>query len=323
MIGPTLAEIEETHARLASQVVRTPTIPLPNGMVSSILGGQVVLKLELFQHTGTFKLRGALNNLANIDLQGRGVTAVSAGNHAVAVAYAASKLKVDAKIVIMSSANKARRKLAESFGAELVVCDTPALAFQMMEELVATEDRVAIHPFDGPNVATATAGVGYELVKDTGPFDAVVVAIGGGGLSGGVSCAVKRLLPQCQVYGVEPIGANSMQQSLTQGHALTGLEVNTIADSLGPPLTLDYPVAMCREFVDEVVTVSDDELCRAIYLLFTDVKLAVEPAGAAALAAAIGPLRKRLQGKRVGLIVCGTCLDVDNFSEYLKRGENV
>ena len=318
----TLQTVDETLARLAPYIVRTPTVPAIGPQISAALGDAVVLKLELLQRTGTFKYRGALNNLLNADLDGRGITAVSAGNHAVAVACAAAQLGVDAKIVMQASANPARRALAASFGAEILIeADGPS-AFAHAEHLVVEEGRLMVHPFDGPFVTAASGGVGRELMADAGPLDAVIVSVGGGGLIGGVALAVKELDPNCAVYGVEPEGADGMRRSVVAGEALTGIEVATIADSLAPPLTTPHTLALCQRYVDELVTVGDDEMCRALRVIFDDVKLAVEPAGAAALAAAMGPLRDKLAGLRVGIVVCGSCIDADGYAQLLARGSS-
>lgn len=322
MRAPTLEEIRATRERLQRHIVRTPTVALSPFPGSPLAGEKVWLKLELLQRTGTFKLRGALNNLLHAGLApGRGVTAVSAGNHAVAVACAASLLGVNARVVMLSSANPARRALARAYGADLVFRDSGPEAFAAAADLVNTEQRVMIHPFDGPRVAEATGGVTMEMLEDVPDLEAVVIAIGGGGLAGGAAAAVKQMAPACAVYGVEPAGAACMSQSIAAGHALSGLAIDTIADSLAPPLTTEATYALCSRYIDDIVTVSDDAICEAVAVTFRDAHLAVEPAGAAALAALLGPLRQRLAGKRVGLVVCGSCIDAETYGRHLARGQ--
>jgi threonine dehydratase len=152
-------------------------------------------------------------------------------------------------------------------------------------------------------------------------LDAVIVAIGGGGLASGVATAVKQAKPGCQVFGVEPVGADSMSRSFAAGKPATLDKVRTIADSLAPPYALPYSYGLCRRFVDEIVLIDDDAMRRAMALLFREMKLAVEPAGAAATAALTGPLRERLAGKRVGVIVCGSNIDAAGFTRELMAGE--
>ncbi len=281
---------------------------------------EVVLKLELMQRTGTFKIRGALANMLNAPTGTQRVTAVSAGNHAVAVACAAAELGMDAKVVLFASANRARRDLVSQFGAEIELTEGGKAAFEQAERLVKEERRLMVHPFDGPVLASATGGVAMELLEDAPDLDAMVVAIGGGGLAAGISAIAKAIKPDCAVFGVEPILASAMHQSLKAGHPLTGITNTSIADSLSSPLTIDYSFNVCREHLDDLVLVSDDDMCRAIYLLFLHAKIAVEPAGAAAFAALIGPLRERLAGKRVGVIVCGACMDGESYAGWLERG---
>ena len=321
--APTLEQLRAVHQRLSRWIVPTPTVPWESRLAARYLGitGGVFLKLEVHQQTGTFKARAALNNLLALG-KGCRVTAVSAGNHAVAVAYAASVVGIDAKIVMYSSANPARVEAAKSFGAEIVFETPGPAAFAKAQELVELEDRVLVHPFDGSLVTEATAGVALELQDDVSDLDAVVVAIGGGGLAGGVALATRLVRPECAVYGVEPAGANVMQQSLQAGRALQLDRVETIADSLAPPMTTEQPFELCSRLLDEVVTVTDDEMAAAVVLLFADRKMAVEPACAATTAAAFGPLRDRLAGRRVALIACGSILDREQFCTILGRGDD-
>ena len=146
-------------------------------------------------------------------------------------------------------------------------------------------------------------------------LDAVIVPVGGGGLIAGIACAVKQMQPRCKVYGVEPEGADSMTRSFAAGSPQSIEKVRTIADSLGAPYALPYSFGIARRFVDEMVTIPDDAMQRAMGLLFAAMKLAVEPAGAAATAALCGPLRERLAGKRVGVIVCGSNIDIATFAK--------
>jgi len=318
----TIDRLRHVHRQLSEYVVRTPTVAWNSPVMSRCFGPetQVHLKLELWQRTGTFKARAALNNLFAIEGKKR-VTAVSAGNHAIAVSYAASVSGADAKIVMYSTANSARVAATESFGAEIVFEAPGPSAFAKAEELVTAENRVFVHPFDGPRVTEATAGVALEIHDDVPDVNAVVVAIGGGGLAGGVAVATKLLRPGCAVYGVEPAGADVMRQSFQAGEALTLERVDTIADSLAPPMTTEHPFELCREHLDDVVTVTDDEMAAALALLFSDRKLAVEPACAASTAGLLGPLRERLSGKRVALIACGSNIDHELFASTLRRGQ--
>jgi threonine dehydratase len=286
---------------------------------------EVVLKLELFQNTGTFKARGAITSVAALspEARARGITAVSAGNHAIAAAYAAHRLGTTAKVVMMGTANPARVARCEAYGAEVLKAATGAEAFALATSIAETEGRAFIHPFEGVPVAIGTATLGLELHEQAGALDAVIVPVGGGGLSAGVSWAIKRLQPDCKVYGVEPVGADSMTRSFAAGEPVDAAPVATIADSLGPPYSLPFSYGLVRENLDDIVLIDDDQMMDAMAVLFREMKLAVEPAGASATAALFGPLRERLQGKRVGVIVCGANIDIDSFARFIARGNEI
>lgn len=315
--APSLDDIRAAREKLGARVRETPVWNWRGDAIARSAGTdtQVFLKLELFQYTGTFKARGALlNALALSDEQKQlGVTAVSAGNHAIAVAFAARSVGATAKVVMPKTANPARVALCRTYGAEVVLMDDVYAAFTEVERIQRDEGRTFIHPFEGELTVVGTATAGYELCNQVENLDAVIVPIGGGGLIAGIACAVKQMQPRCSVYGVEPEGADSMSRSFAAGSPQKLERVNTIADSLAAPYALPYSFGIAREFVDTIVTIPDDAMRRAMGLLFADMKLAVEPAGAAATAALCGPLRERLAGQRVGVIVCGTNIDLATF----------
>jgi threonine dehydratase len=321
----TLQDFQQTAARLQGQVLTTPVWRWQTGLVQTALNPQteVWLKLELFQIAGSFKLRGALNNIQAMDLDAkrRGVVAVSAGNHAIAVSYAARLAGTSAKVVMPQHVSPARVQACQDLGAEVVLQPDVHAAFAHAEELVAGEGRTLVHPFDGPLTVQGTGTVGLELMQQVSGLDAVVVPVGGGGLLAGIASCVKRLNKRCQVFGVEPEGADAMTRSFEAGQPVRLDRVSTVADSLGAPYALPYSYSLCKRHADGMVRVSDDAICQAMYYTFRDMKLAVEPAAATALAALLGPLREQLNGKKVALIVCGSNLDAGRFSELLARGQ--
>ncbi len=316
--APSLADIRAARERLGERVRETPVWRWRGDAIETAAGAdtQVFLKLELFQYTGTFKARGALLNAMALpeDARHRGVTAVSAGNHAIAVAFAARSVGTTAKVVMPKTANPARVALCRAYGAEVVLADDVYAAFEEVERIQRDERRSFIHPFEGELTVLGTATVGLEWCNQVADLDAVIVPIGGGGLIAGIACAVKQTQPRCAVYGVEPEGADSMRRSFAAGSPQKLEHVDTIADSLAAPYALPHSFGIARRFVDEIVTIPDAAMQRAMGLLFADMKLAVEPAGAAATAALCGPLRERLAGKRVGVIVCGTNIDLAGFA---------
>jgi threonine dehydratase len=317
----TVEAVRAARARLGGLVVETPVREWSDDLLAAAVGAdtRVVLKEELFQRTGSFKPRGALTVMLALepDALARGVTAVSAGNHAMAVAYSARVLGTTAHVVMPKSANPFRVARCRELGAEVDLVDDVHKAFDRVHEIERIEGRTFVHPFEGPRTALGTATVGLELMEQAPGLDAVVVPIGGGGLCAGVATAVKLVRPETLVFGVEPEGADSMRRSFAAGTPQSIDAVRTIADSLGAPHAAPYSFELCRRNVDELVMVDDDALRRAMKLLFVSAKLAVEPAGAAATAALAGPLRERLAGKRVGLVVCGANIDPATFATHL------
>lgn len=321
--GPGIEEVRRARSELGTMVRQTPVWHWRGRRLADDMGPEtsVFLKLELLQFAGTFKPRGALLNMMALGAEerARGVTAVSAGNHAMAVGYAARTIGTSAKVVMPRNANPARIAGCRAYGAEVVFVDDVHHAFTEVRRIEAEEGRAFIHPFEGRTTITGTATVGLEWAEQVPDLDAALVPIGGGGLCAGVALAIKALQPGCRVIGVEPEGADTMHRSFAAGSPRGIDQVRTIADSLGAPHAEPYSFALCRRHVDELVKVSDDEICSAMELLFDEMKLAVEPAGAAATAALRGSLRQRLRGRRVGVLVCGSNIDGETFARYLAR----
>ncbi len=221
---------------------------------------------------------------------------------------------------MQSSANPFRIARARAHQAEVILKPAGAATFGEAERLVKEEGRTFIHPFEGLDTTLGTAGVGLEFLGDVPDLDAIVVAVGGGGLISGVAAAAKLNKPDCKVYGVEPIGAASMSKSLKKGEPVTLESTMTVADSLAPPMALPFGYTLCRTYVDEIVTVTDDEICAGMAVLQEEAKLAVEPAAGAAMAAFLGPLRGAMKNKRVGIVICGANIDAQTYGDLLTRG---
>lgn len=326
--GPqTISDIVDARERLRGWVIETPVWRWQTPTLAAAWGGSgaLWLKLELLQVTGSFKARGVFAVMLDLDAEQlrRGVTAISAGNHALAVAHAARALGSSAKLVMPRRTNPLRLEGCRAHGAEVVLVEDVHEGFRMVEQIAAEEGRTFVHPFEGPRTALGVATLGLELIEqlrdiDT-ELDAVLIPIGGGGLCAGVAAAVKMLHPRCEVFGIEPIGADSMHRSFAQGAPAKIDAVRTIADSLGAPYALPYSFGLCRQHVDELVHVDDDQLRDAMRLLFRDAKLAAEPAAAASSAALLGPLRERLRGRNVAAIVCGSNIDETTFTTLLAQ----
>jgi threonine dehydratase len=325
--SPTVEAIRANRAKLGDLVVTTPVRRVVDDAMDAAVGDstRVWLKEELFQRTGSFKPRGALSVMLDLDKDAlsRGVTGVSAGNHAISLGYSARQLGTTAKVVMPKSANPFRVQVCRELGAEIELVDNVHQAFARVKEIESGEGRTLVHPYEGPKTALGTATVGMEFIDqiraEGETLDAVIVAAGGGGLTGGVACAVKQMSPATAVYVVEPEGADSLSRSFKAGSPQSIDAVRTIADSLGAPRCEPYSFELNRRFVDEVVLVSDDQIRAGMRLLFRSAKLVVEPAGAAALAALMYPLRERLAGKTVGIVVCGANIDPETFAKQITQ----
>ena len=321
--SPTIEDVRRLRDALGQRIEFTPLVRCAG--IEIDLGGTTTVygKLEFLQRTGTFKARGALSVLLGLDAEQRaiGVTAVSAGNHAIAVAFAAEATGTHAKVVMTRSANPARVASARAFGAEVVIAEDVHAAFALAERIQKEEGRFFVHPFDGKAIATGTGTVGLEICEQCDDFDALIVSIGGGGLIGGIASVVKQLKPDCEIIGVEPDGANSMRQSIDAGEPRGIDKVRTIADSLGAPFALPYSFELCRNNVDRLVEVSDLQMREAMGFLYKNMKMAIEPACAATTAALLGPLRDSLAGKRVILVFCGSNIDWPTFESQAILGE--
>lgn len=317
----TLAEIRAARALLGDRIRVTPVQPLAGPAVEAALapGTQVLLKLELFQHTGSFKARGALvNALALSDAErARGICAISAGNHAIAAAFAARAVGASAKIVMKEGANAFRVAECRRYGGEIVFEADFHAAFRRVEEIRVSEGRALIHPFEGLRTALGTGTLGLELIEQAPDLEAVIVPIGGGGLAAGFSTAIRQAKPDCLVFGVEPFGADTMFRSFVAGSPQSIEKIDTIADSLGAPYAMPISYALCRASIDEIVRIRDEEMIAAMRFLLEHARLAVEPAGAAATAALLGPLRARLAGRKVGLIVCGSNIAAEAYGHLI------
>ena len=317
--APTIDAIRALRNSLGDSIWTTPLMRCAGIELALDNQTRVWGKLEFLQRTGTFKARGALANLHALSREqlDKGVTAVSAGNHAIATAFAARELGSSAKVVMTGSANPYRIEACRSYGGEVVVVDDVHEAFDVAKRIEQEEGRYFVHPFEGPAVATGTGTVGLEICDQLDDFDALIVPVGGGGLMAGIANAVRQLRPSVEIIGVEPAGANTMRLSFDAGEPRAIDRVRTIADSLGAPYALPYSFELCRSNVDRLVEVDDLALRKSMGFLFQRMKFAVEPACAASTATLMGPLRDELAGKRVVLVFCGSNIDWATFAEQV------
>ena len=317
---PSLSEIRAYREVVKDRIVRTPVHDWRGTQISKRAPDlRISIKFELLQMTGTFKARGALAWMLSLPEEKvkRGVTAVSAGNHAVAVSWAAHVMGAPAHVVIISPANPARIRQARAWGAKVELSDNAEAAFQRVQNIEKQDGKTLVHPFEGRSIAIGTGALAMEWLEQAPDLDALVIPVGGGGLIAGVAAAAKQIRPEIKVYGAEPFGADSMFQSLVGNEPVQASRVDSIADSLRAPNAREYSFALVRRHMDDLGRVEDDEIRQAMRLILQELKMMVEPACATATAAAIGPLHERLEGKHVGVLLCGSNIDLATFSRLL------
>lgn len=320
---PSLDDISAAAAALDGRIVKTPTVNLSSDRIRSFLpdGADVTIKLELFQHAGSFKTRGALLGLDQLDTKARenGITAVSAGNHALAASWAAASENVSCKVIMPRHADPVRIEGCKTLGAEVILTDDVHLAFSKMQQIVEEEGRKVIHPYEGLNPTLGTATCGLEFISAHPDLEVVVIPVGGGGLISGMSRAIKLVKPECRVIGVEPFGADIFHRSFAAGKPVSIDKVDTIADSLGAPMALPYSFEIARKHVDALVRINDRAMLDAMAGLFNTLKIAAEPACAASTAAIMGPLREQLKGRKIGIIACGSNISMTRFNSLMTQ----
>jgi len=321
---PPLDAVRAVHRALGSSVLRTPVVRWRPPESAGILdpATELWVKLELFQYTGTFKIRAALTIMRSLDAaqRERGVVAISGGNHAIAVSAAARELGISAKVVLPRSANAYRRAQCAVYGSEMIIVDDVFVRFRRVADIEREEGRYFVHPFEGPMTALGTGTVALEFLSQVPePCDLIVLPVGGGGLCGGMAAVIKQVAPSTVVIGVEPYGADSMTRSLEVGVPTRLDQIATIADSLGSPYALPYSFGLVQAHVDEMLRIDDDTIRSSMRLIFDHFKMAVEPACAAAAAAVLMcGLKERFQGKRIGILFCGSNIDLPTAAEIMR-----
>jgi threonine dehydratase len=308
--------IADARKALAGRVIRTPVMPLCSSKIAPYIpdNAELFIKLELFQHTGSFKARGSCLGIDWLDdaQRQRGVAGFSGGNFALALASA----DVPAKVVMSKTADPYRIQGCRELGAEVVLVDGIAAALPMLETIEAEEGRRILHPFNDMNMAYGAATCGAEMVEDMPPLDMVVVPVGGGGLIAGMAAAIRKMSPDTLIIGVEPEGANSLSRSFASGEPETLDSINTIADSLGAPMALAESMSLARENVGELITIPDSLMADTMLLMRHTLNIVAEPACTASLGSVLGPLRERAAGKRVGVLACGSNIGSERFEAY-------
>jgi threonine dehydratase len=309
-------DVLAARERIAGKVHRTPLMPATR--IGAPYGVSLSLKCESLQKTGSFKIRGALNALLQLDEESRkrGVITVSAGNHAQAIAYASALTGVKSTVVMFETAPRLKAEASRAYGAEVVLHGANSIeSFAHARKLQQERGLVFVHPFDDVAVAAGAGTVGLEIFEDIQDVDVLVVSIGGGGLIAGVATALRAKSPRTRIVGVEPIGAAATRKSLDAGKPLRLERIDTIADGLSAPMAGDITFPIIQKLVDDVVLVSDDEIRAALREVLVSAKLVSEPAAAAAVAAVMQGKVGAKKGDRVVAILSGGNVDLTRLAE--------
>tara|TARA_Y100001970_G_C14166843_1_gene821808 strand:+ start:736 stop:1698 length:963 start_codon:yes stop_codon:yes gene_type:complete len=312
-----IENINKTYQNLTKYVQQTPFIK-GWSLIDEILDTNAYFKLEFLQNSGTFKARGATNNILNLSNKTlkKGITAVSAGNHAIAASYVANLFRLKNKIFIYKSANPYKIKKCQELKANLYFTD-PHTAFKNVEKAFKNEGYYFLHPFDGPLTLQGTASLGLEIFNQIKEFENILISVGGGGLISGIGSAIKQLNPSCKIIGIEPKGACGLTKSLKNNKPLKNVQINTIADSLSSPLHMEYSFDIAKHVIDEMVTVSDNEIKKSMKFMFEYYKLILEPACVATIAALLGPLKNKLTNQKTVILLCGSNIDAKTWMKLV------
>ncbi len=314
-----IADLRAAAQRLSGVANATPV--MTSRTLNQQWNGQVFFKCENFQRTGSFKFRGAYNAMAQA--QPKGVLTYSSGNHAQAIALAGSLLRISTTIVMPDDAPAVKQAATRSYGAEVILYNRQQTTReQLSEELATARGLTIIPPFDHPHVVAGQGTAALELLEEIGKLDLLLVCCGGGGLLSGCAIAAKALNPQCRVIGVEPEQADDASRSFRTGILQTIHNPDTIADGARTPSLGKITFPLIRQYVDDIVTVSESGIIRAMFYLWERLKIVVEPTGALATAAILENVVD-VSGMRVGAIISGGNVDLIEAGQLFARSENL
>ena len=314
--------IDGAREVLRGKIVNTPILKLNEDDLHEILpdNSEVSIKLELFQQTGSFKARGVAIGLAFLEghKKEKGIVTVTGGNHGIATAWGASKYGISAKIVMPKTADPFRIEKCRSLGAEVILAENVDDAFRKLDEIEKDENRFVLHPFNQENMIVGAATCCAEIIDQMGDIDILIIPIGGGGLIGGMAHYLEQINSSVELLGVEPTGADSFTKSLENRGAVRINKVDTIADSLGAPMAMDFSFNIAKKRVSQVERVTDDEIRNAMITMRDRLGFIVEPACATSLAGLVERYKNKCKGKKVGIIACGSNISFERYNEILK-----
>lgn len=316
---PTYKDVAEAHQRILPYLNKTPV--LTSRTINELTGAQFYFKCENFQRMGAFKFRGAMNALSQFNDQQRknGVVTFSSGNHAQAIALSAKLLGIPATIIMPEDAPKAKMEATKGYGGRVITYNRYTEDREEIgQQLAQKEGLTLIPPYDHPHIIAGQGTAAKELFDEVGELDMLFVPLGGGGLLSGSLLSTKALLPDCKVFGVEPLAGNDGQQSLRKGEIIHIDTPKTIADGAQTQHLGNYTFEIIRNNVDDILTATDEELISAMQFYAQRMKIIVEPTGCLSLAAA-RQFGNKLKGKKIGIIISGGNVDIAQYGHFLAQ----
>ena len=306
-----IADIQKAYSNISSNIHRTPIST--STYLSQKFNSNFFFKQELFQKTGSFKIRGVLNKLSSLTPEQlkNGVISLSSGNHAQAVAYGSKIYNISSTIVMPSYSTKSKIQATKGYGAKVIVTDEDLIS--VVNEIQKKTNATLIHPFDDDYIIAGQGTLGMEITEDMPDIDHIFTAIGGGGLISGICIAMKAHNPKIKIIGIEPEGADGMRQSLEKKTPVTLDSINTIADGLSAPFIGKRNFEIVQKHIDQLITVSDKEIIESMWLIFERTKLFVEPSAAAGLAPILFDKYKLPINSKAMFILCGGNIDKEKL----------
>ena len=314
--------IQEVYKKIKPYINTTPLIKA-NKFLDDTLSTNIYLKFECFQKSGSFKARGAINNILSSDKKDleKGITAVSAGNHAIAASYAANVFNLKNKIFLYKSANKYRVEACENYNANILFTDAEN-AFDEVKE-AEKQGYKFVHPFDGIHTLQGSATLGMEIFNQLNSMntkiDNVLISVGGGGLISGVGAILKQYFPNINIIGIEPDEAKGITDSLKANTPLQKVYINSIADSLCAPIHMPYSFNVAKQVIDEMINITDKDMSEAMIFAYNHLKLFLEPACVAGFAALKKLKLKELKGQNTLILLCGSNIDFQSWKTIINN----
>mgnify|MGYP001307237157 FL=1 len=306
-----IADIHKAYSNISINIHRTPIST--STYLSQKFNSKIFFKQELFQKTGSFKIRGVLNKLSSLssDQLKKGIISLSSGNHAQAVAYGSKIYNISSTIVMPTYSTKSKIEATKGYGAKVIITDEDLIT--VVNEIQKETNATLIHPFDDDHIIAGQGTLGLEITEDMPDIDHIFTAIGGGGLISGICIAMKAHNPKIKIIGIEPEGADGMRQSLEKRKPVTLDSINTIADGLSAPFIGKKNFEIVQKHIDQLITVSDKEIIETMWLIFERTKLFVEPSAAAGLAPIIFDKYKLPINSKAMFILCGGNIDKEKL----------